>query len=269
MARKPAAIQRAPKRRRPVPTTNPSSVADSDGDTVGSNSALLDSDSDADSDDAPLATASNRRFRGTTRRRRGGNREERNREKLEANHPYMKTLWEDFEAIAAVDPPMAEQPTTISRRLKPFQLQGLAWMKAMEKTDWKGGLLGDEMGLGKTIQAVSLVMSDWPAKYPSLVLAPPVALMQWMSEINSYTDGTLKTMVYHGSNAQTKNITLKELKKFDVIIMSYNSLESLYRKQEKGFNRKDGIYKEKSPIHQLQFHRVILDEAHYIKVSNP
>jgi DNA repair protein RAD16 len=89
--------------------------------------------------------------------------------------------------------------------------------------------------------------------------------MQWQSEIASYTDGTLKTFVYHGTNQKTKGITLSQLKKFDVIMMSYNSLESIYRKQEKGFKRKDGIYKEKSVIHALNFHRIILDEAHCIK----
>lgn len=233
---------------------------------------VTDSAGEESEDDPPRPAmntavgARGRRVRvGLGRGRAVNGREEKNRQKLETNHPYMTTLWEDFERIATLSPPMAEQPKTISRRLKPFQLQGLAWMKAMEQTDWKGGLLGDEMGLGKTIQAVSLVMSDWPAKLPSLVLAPPVALMQWMSEIESYTDGTLKTMVYHGSNTQVKHMTINELKKLDVIIMSYNSLESVYRKQEKGFSRKDGIYKEKSLIHQLKFHRVILDEAHYIK----
>jgi hypothetical protein len=42
----------------------------------------------------------------------------------------------------------------------------------------------------------------------------------------------------------------------------------MYRKQEKGFKRKNGIHKELSVIHQIQFHRVILDEAHNIKVHN-
>lgn len=108
-------------------------------------------------------------------------------------------------------------------------------------------------------------MSDWPAKQPTLVLVPPVALMQWVSEIDSYTDGTLKTLVFHGTNAKSKGLKIRDLKKYDVIMMSYNSLESMYRKQEKGFTRKDGIYKEKSIIHATQFHRVILDEAHCIK----
>ncbi|KAL8403970.1 hypothetical protein RB594_009014 [Gaeumannomyces avenae] len=269
VAHRPAASQIAANRR----TTT---VADSTGEESGSEADLSsirpdpdNSDNSGSEDDPPAVMTSQARRTPRARRlgrnRGGASREEKNREKLELNHPYMKTLWEDFERIAAVQPPMAEQPKTISRRLKPFQLQGLSWMKAMEQTDWKGGLLGDEMGLGKTIQAVSLVMSDWPAELPSLVLAPPVALMQWMSEIESYTDGTLKTLVYHSSNAQIKHLTLKDLQKIDVIIMSYNSLESLYRKQEKGFARKDGIYKEKSLIHQLNFHRVILDEAHYIK----
>ena len=177
-------------------------------------------------------------------------------------------MWKDLQKMPVLKAGKAEQPRSISRILKPFQLEGLAWMMAMEKTAWKGGLLGDEMGLGKTIQAVSLIMSDYPAKKPTLVLAPPVALMQWTSEIESYTDGRLNTLVFHGTNSKTKNMTVKELKKFDVIIMSYNSLESMYRKQEKGFKRKDGVYQEQSIVHATRFHRVILDEAHSIKVQH-
>lgn len=105
-------------------------------------------------------------------------------------------------------------------------------------------------------------MSDYPAKMPSLVLVPPVALMQWQSEIESYTDGTLKTLVMHGSNnAAAKVKTVAGLKKYNVILMSYNSLESMYRRQEKGSQKKDGLYKEKSLIHSIQFHRVILVSA--------
>lgn len=59
-------------------------------------------------------------------------------------------------------------------------------MCKQEQSQWKGGLLGDEMGMGKTIQAVSLIMSDYPAKEPTLVVVPPVALMQWQSEILAF-----------------------------------------------------------------------------------
>ncbi|RKF59452.1 DNA repair protein RAD16 [Erysiphe neolycopersici] len=192
-------------------------------------------------------------------------RSERERKKLEYFHPEITTMWQDLEEMPKIGDVTMKQPNNISRELKPFQLQGVAWMKAMEQTKWGGGLLGDEMGMGKTIQAVSLIMSDWPARQPSLVLIPPVALFQWQQEMNSYTDGTLKTFVYHGTNMKTKRISRADLMKYDVILLSYNSLESMYRKQEKGFRRKAGMHKEKSVIHEIQFHRVILDEAHNIK----
>jgi DNA repair protein RAD16 len=121
------------------------------------------------------------------------------------------------------------------------------------------------MGMGKTIQAVSLIMSDWPQKQPTLVVVPPVALMQWSSEIIEYTDGKLKVLVYHGQNSKVKNMSVKDLKKFDVIMISYNSLESLYRKETKGWSRGEDIVKEDSLIHAMHFHRLILDEAHSIK----
>ncbi|KAH8166656.1 hypothetical protein CIB48_g1601 [Xylaria polymorpha] len=216
--------------------------------------SLSDEDSVADLSDAsgsssddigignanPIIANATRVARQIQRGRSGGRRARNDRIKLEENHPELITMWKDLENMPDLNAGIATQPSLISLQLKPFQLQGLAWMKAMEKTPWKGGLLGDEMGLGKTIQA-------------------------WQDEIATYTGKKLKTIVFHGTNAKAKNLTAKELKKFDVIIMSYNSLESLYRKQEKGIKRKDGLYKEKSVMHQIKFHRVILDEAHCIK----
>ncbi|GAB0134389.1 hypothetical protein EsDP_00002766 [Epichloe bromicola] len=235
--------------------------------------AGVDSSTDVDSStssEAEEAGTDLNRIAFQRRAYRSGNKRrlKKERDRLETHHPEIITMWDDMEKMPVIKAGMAAQPTTISRQLKPFQLEGLAWMKEMEKMEWKGGLLGDEMGLGKTIQAVSLIMSDYPAKQPSLVLVPPVALMQWQSEIKSYTDGTLKTFVFHGTNQKAKTITAKELKAYDVIMMSYNSLESMYRKQEKGFKRKNGIHKEKSVIHSINFHRAILDEAHCIKTRS-
>lgn len=192
-------------------------------------------------------------------------RKERERKKLEKAHPGIKSMWEDLEKIPVIQPVPAEQPASINRKLKSFQLEGLDWMTKQEKTQYKGGLLGDEMGMGKTIQAVSLIMSDYPQKQPTLVVVPPVALMQWSSEITEYTDGKLNVLVYHGQNQKVKNMTVKQLKSYDVIMVSYNSLESLHRKETKGWSRGDNLVKEESPIHAIKFHRLILDEAHSIK----
>ncbi|KAF2488605.1 hypothetical protein BU16DRAFT_545266 [Lophium mytilinum] len=188
-----------------------------------------------------------------------------NRERLEEAHPKLTTMWKDLEAIPVLETMQAEQPADINRTLKSFQLEGLSWMIRQEKTHYKGGLLGDEMGMGKTIQAVSLIMSDYPAKSPTLVVVPPVALMQWSNEISAYTDGKLNVLVYHGTNAASKKLTAKQLMKYDVIMVSYNSLESLYRKETKGWTRGEDIIKESSPLHAIKYHRLILDEAHSIK----
>lgn len=254
---------RAPARAASAATTN---APDEDGDFTSSLSDPLDT-GDSDGSDGVNGHAMSH----PSNQRRGymphssSRRERTERSRLVKNHPEVETMWQELEDMPILKVGRAPQPKTISRQLKPFQLEGLAWMKEMEKSKWQGGLLGDEMGLGKTIQAVSLIMSDYPAKKPSLVLVPPVALMQWQSEIKSYTDGTLETFVFHGTNQKAKTITTKELKKYDVIMMSYNSLESMFRKQEKGFKRKDGLHLEKSVIHAIDFHRIILDEAHSIK----
>lgn len=220
------------------------------------------------------ATAPRRRRRRAiagSRNRRSGrrfnfdDRKLRERRKLEEAHPEIMTMWQTLESIEPITPVAAEQPETITRRLKLFQLEGLNWMSRQEKSQWKGGLLGDEMGMGKTIQAVSLIMSDYPAKEPSLVVVPPVALMQWQNEIQEYTDGKLKVLVYHNTNPKVKNMKTKELKEYDIIMISYSGLESIYRKESKGWKRDDGLVKENSKIHAITYHRLILDEAHNIK----
>lgn len=224
---------------------------------------------------APSTTLEERRAQrdAAERRRRryahigdpSARRKARNRDQLEKSHPEIKHMWEDLEAIPVIKPVQEKQPETITRKLKSFQLEGLDWMKKQEQTQYKGGLLGDEMGMGKTIQAVSLIMSDYPAKDPTLVMVPPVALMQWSNEIREYTNGKLKVLVYHGQNSKIKGMKVKDLREYDVIMISYNSLESVYRKETKGWSRGEDIIKEKSAIHSVHYHRLILDEAHSIK----
>ncbi|KAI4715667.1 hypothetical protein E4T48_08143 [Aureobasidium sp. EXF-10727] len=231
--------------------------------------------SDDSDDDQPLALTNIRRRRGQANlqgrdlgaeiKKRGLSRKDRERLKLEKAHPQIKTMWQDLEAVPVIKGVAGAQPPSINRKLKSYQLEGVDWMIKQEQSNYKGGLLGDEMGMGKTIQAVSLIMSDYPQKQPTLVLVPPVALMQWSQEIGEYTDGKLKVLVYHGTNAKSKNMKVSELKKYDVIMISYNSLESLHRKEVKGWTRNGDIVKEASPIHALTYHRLILDEAHSIK----
>ncbi|KZT74470.1 hypothetical protein DAEQUDRAFT_660154 [Daedalea quercina L-15889] len=180
---------------------------------------------------------------------------------LQIHHPELKDVWGDLErGIAIVEPKKLDPPAGIKVTLLPFQQESLYWMKEQEKGPWKGGMLADEMGMGKTIQMIALLASDAGIK-PNLVVAPTVAIMQWRNEIETHTDG-FKVLVWHGS-ARDSNI--KTLKSYDVVLTTYAVLESCFRKQESGFKRKGKIIKERSPVHQIHWRRIILDEAHNIK----
>jgi DNA repair protein RAD16 len=226
----------------------------------------LDEDDDDDDDvgDTTAAGPETTRF-GRRRRQIKMDRASRERAKLEKAHPEIKTMWDTLKAVPKIKMEPCEQPQSLTLTLKSYQLEGVNWMKKQEQTQWRGGLLGDEMGMGKTIQTVALIMSDYPAKKPTLVVVPPVALMQWSNEIKAYTNGKLKVLVYHGTNSKAKGLSVKELMKFDIIMISYPGLESVYRKETKGWSRGEKIVKEDSAIHSIDFHRLILDEAHSIK----
>ena len=85
--------------------------------------------------------------------------------------------------------------------------------------------------------------------------SPTVAIMQWRNEIELHTDNLLKTLVWHGVSRES---SVKELKKYDVVLTSYAVVESCFRKQHSGFKRKGKIVKEKSPLHAIEWNRVIV-----------
>ena len=90
--------------------------------------------------------------------------------------------------------------------------------------------------------------------------------MYWSAnELIAYTDGKLKVLVHHNTDPKVKKLSVKDLRKYDVIMVSYSGLESMYRKESKGWKRDDGLVKENSRLHAIKFHRLILDEAHNIK----
>ncbi|KAH9956779.1 SNF2 family N-terminal domain-containing protein [Russula dissimulans] len=132
-------------------------------------------------------------------------------------------------------------------------------MRKQEFGQYAGGLLADEMGMGKTIQMIALMVSG--SAKPNLIVAPTVAIMQWRNEIDTRTTG-LDVLVWHGASRITDP---KQLKKYDVVLTTYAVLESCFRKQQTGFKRKGAIIKEKSPLHAVEWERIVLDEAHNIK----
>ncbi|KAF3904061.1 hypothetical protein ABW20_dc0106560 [Dactylellina cionopaga] len=221
---------------------------------------LEDTTDDALEEPAPRPVAARRTNR--SRRVPKMTRAERERGELYKQHPYLESIWEDLENCEPIPVEKAPQPDGLSLTMLPFQLEGLNWLKKQERTRFNGGILADEMGMGKTIQTIALLMEMPRPKRPTLVVAPTVALIQWRNEIEKHTNNALKVLIFHGQSKENKAAAIS---KYDVVLTTYGSLESVFRKQTSGFKRKAGIYKEDSVLHSINWYRVVLDEAHNIK----
>lgn len=175
-------------------------------------------------------------------------------------------------------------PQELSVNLLKHQRLGLNWLLKNEKAK-RGGILADDMGLGKTIQAIALMManksSDENCK-TNLVVAPVSLLRQWAAEVESKLKPTVKVKIgiFHGNEKKFMK-TFKLMKKFDVVMVSYATLSSEYKKHYKDVledfkvsrhqdaipNRGSGGKDYTSPFFSTDsnFYRIILDEAQNIK----
>ncbi|KAK2736696.1 DNA helicase rad5 [Onygenales sp. PD_40] len=152
-----------------------------------------------------------------------------------------------------------------------------------------GGILADEMGLGKTIEMLSLMHSHKsevqapstlglnslssapnpskpvPAPYTTLVVAPTSLLAQWESEaLKASKQGTMKVLVYYGPDKGVDLRTLCSVHNLhsapNLIITSYGVVRS-----EHGQLSSWVTAASQGGLFSVDFFRVILDEAHYIK----
>ena len=161
-----------------------------------------------------------------------------------------------------------------------------------QMTEIKGGILSEEMGLGKTVEMIGLIclhrqqasIRDEHASSVSslncsatLIITPPSILDQWRNELQTLAPG-LQVTTYEGLHAVddkegSENYASK-FENYDVVLTTYNVLTREIHhsghvpdrdlRHEKKYERK------LSPLTQLTWWRVILDEAQMIEsgVSN-
>ena len=139
-----------------------------------------------------------------------------------------------------------------------------------------GGILADMMGLGKTLSMLSLIGGsvdesvEWSKQMPSchdenghlvrnskstLLVCPLSTVANWEEQIAAHTQtGSLKYYVFHGGN---RCQDVNELATYDIIITTYSIVSSEFA----GRGKKKGL----SSLLEMNFFRIILDEAHMIR----
>ncbi|KAK1219704.1 hypothetical protein PQX77_017565 [Marasmius sp. AFHP31] len=173
--------------------------------------------------------------------------------------------------------------------LMPHQTIGVAWMIEKESGKIMGGCLADEMGLGKTVQMIALMTknrSTNPSCKTNLIVAPLALLDQWKMEIELKTSDAFKCLVYHGNNKPRRK---SDLLSYDVVITTPNTMSLEWPDEEGEKRRKKSAAKkkvdnfivndsdsddepaakrrkkERGLLFQVDFYRIILDEAQVIR----
>jgi SNF2 family DNA or RNA helicase len=130
-------------------------------------------------------------------------------------------------------------------------------------TPCRGGILADEMGLGKTVMTLSLIsldqnMQSSPAAIFSnrelpggtLVVLHLSLLRQWKGELERHAP-KLTYIEFHGTDRL--NVDLRRLASVHVVFTTYGTVP---------------IALENSPLMQVKWRRVVLDEAHTIRTRS-
>ncbi|KAJ0970290.1 hypothetical protein J5N97_023167 [Dioscorea zingiberensis] len=149
----------------------------------------------------------------------------------------------------------------------------------------RGGILADAMGLGKTVMTIALILAnpgrgisldkdiklsneDGSQKSMStshtktsaivkggtLIVCPMALLGQWKDELETHSEsGSISVFVHYGGDRTNDP---KVVADNDVVLTTYGVLASA--KYESG---------NVSIFHKIEWHRVVLDEAHTIKSS--
>ena len=140
-----------------------------------------------------------------------------------------------------------EVPKAWESVLRPYQLDGLRWLRFQEEQGFCG-ILADDMGLGKTVQTlawVSMQRSDPDlADSPTLIICPSSLVENWIEEGQRFVPD-LKFLNYSGSDRAKDQ---ENIDAYDVVVTSY------------AIARRDIEFME-----SLSYAVVVLDEAQYIK----
>lgn len=192
-------------------------------------------------------------------------------------HEELKTLLANIRPDEEVKPESREgTPEAMKCTLMEHQKLGLTWMKSMEDSSSKGGILADDMGLGKTVQALSLIVSrksNNPVRKTTLIVAPVALMGQWAREISRLLKRGRHSLTVETLHANTRHLPWSTLREKDVVLTTYGTLSSEVKRKhtwEEKLKRVPNAQpsrNEQLPLlgEKSKWYRVILDEAQWIK----
>ena len=137
-------------------------------------------------------------------------------------------------------------PRGFKAELRPYQLEGLAWLQHLVRHDL-AGILADDMGLGKTAQALAHLLTEKQAgrlDQPALVILPTSLVFNWQSEAKRFAP-RLKVLNLHGADRHAR---FDELDGVDVALTTYPLL-----------------WRDAEALQAREWSLLILDEAQTVK----
>ncbi|KAJ6594021.1 SNF2 family N-terminal domain-containing protein [Mycena capillaripes] len=128
----------------------------------------------------------------------------------------------------------------------------------------RGALCADAMGKTLTMLALMLATkADVPKEFSNstLIVAPLSVLSNWEKQIDDHcVPGALTYYVYYGTK---REINPKDLQKYDVVITTYQTVAGEHDDKDSAPSKKKK--KVEKSLFDVQWKRVVLDEAHTIR----
>ncbi len=162
-----------------------------------------------------------------------------------------------------------DQPSNFVGSLRPYQKTGLSWLAFLDQHGL-GACLADDMGLGKTIQFIAMLLHERGSSPeagndvarlkpqtsspnpsspvgPTLLIVPTSVVENWVRELARFAP-SLTAHVHHGPERAMGDRFVELARQHDLVITTYPL-----------------VARDHDTLRKLDWHRVTLDEAQYIK----
>ena len=149
-----------------------------------------------------------------------------------------------FDAFDGLKP--VEPPATFLSALRPYQRDGLAWLRFIADGS-AGGILADDMGLGKTVQLLAHIETERAAgrlDAPVLVVSPTSVVFNWQAEAARHAP-RLRLLALIGPDRARH---VEAVGRHDIVLTTYALLP-----------------RDAQALAAIRWHLVVIDEAQWIK----